>query len=113
MADLIQNPINNKTVDCKTIKEYADERRNASLTNNVYTPQNQYGSTHPNALQLGGAADDPLNYKGKGTGKQFDFSNGGGYYDIYGHPSVPNSGRLNLLNQNKYRPDNTYKPCYD
>lgn len=104
---------NSNETSCETTKKIAEENRNKSFSSNVYSPDNPYTGLHPNALQKNGSPDDPTNYKGKGTGNFLDTSNGGGYYDIYGHPKTPNSGRNALLASNRYSPTNQFKPCYD
>lgn len=107
-----RNDNNNALPDsCSRLTEIANQARERLIKLNVYQNQagKMYGAEHPNARQINGGADDPLNIKGKGTdGGYLDTSNGGGYYDIYGKPEVQGSGRKNLLLKNKYSADNPY-----
>ena len=113
MADLTNTltNLNNTQSSCETQMKISDEQRAKMFASNVYSPQNPYGATHVNSTQAHGAQDDSINAKGKGTGRFMDTSNGGGYYDIYGHPNHPSSGRVNLLAMNKYSPDRPFEPC--
>ena len=63
---------------------------------------------HPNAKANVNGTDDPQNIKGKGTGVFLDSSGGGGFYDIYGDPSIPNTGRNAVNFLNKYTADKPY-----
>jgi hypothetical protein len=94
------------------------EARHESLVRNDYNLNDEYTSTHPNALSDG----DP---KGKGTGhgghtysvpdcnrptsidySNFDTENGGGLYDIEGRNG--NGGRNFLITINNYNKENPY-----
>jgi hypothetical protein len=94
------------------------EARHESLVRNDYNLNDEYTSTHSNALSNG----DP---KGKGTGhgghtysvpdcnrptsidySNFDTENGGGLYDIEGRNG--NGGRNFLITINNYNKENPY-----
>lgn len=96
------------------------EARNESLVRNDYTRNDEYSSTHPDALSNG----DPL---GKGTGhgghthstpdctrpssidySNFDTTNGGGIYDIEGRNGV--GGRNFLETISVYNETHEYGP---
>jgi len=91
---------------CK-IEAIAAAQRAAILNQNIYSADNVYGPSHPNANQEVGS-DDPLNKKGRGTGGTFDTSfNAGNYTDKFGRPEVYNSGRQAVYT-NFYNPNNSY-----
>ena len=95
--------------------------RASAITRNDYNINDQYSSTHPDALSNG----DP---QGKGTGSgghthsvpncnlptsmidysNFDTENGGGQYDIEGRNEV--GGRNRLIAINIYNKENAYGP---
>lgn len=95
---------------CSRLEEIANATREALLVKNVYQDQFgfRYDVTHPNATTAKGGVDDPLNLKGKGTGVLFDTSNGGSAVDVYGIPSVSDSGRNAIYSINQYNPDKKY-----
>lgn len=76
----------------------------------IYSLENQYTNEHPNATTMAGASDDPKNIKGKGTGKFLDTENGGGFIDVNGDPTVPNSGYRGQIGLNTWTPDKQYDP---
>lgn len=75
---------------------------------NLFDESANYSSTHPNALSGKASDRDPNDIKGKGTGKYFDTTNGGGFHDINGHPTYVGSGRNKQLASNLYNPENSY-----
>lgn len=106
--------LNNIETSCSELSRIADEQRKKMIQTNAYSyldSSKQYSATHPNAMVTKGGSDDPMNIKGKGTGQYLDFSNGGGYYDIYGRADVMDSGRLRMLQKNKYTADKPYN-CF-
>lgn len=68
----------------------------------IYSIENQYTPQHPNATVQGGAPDDPMNIKGKGTGGYLDFNGGGGKYDRDAYRDVNR--------ENKYSINKPYDP---
>lgn len=89
------------------LEEAAIAARQQILTNNTFNDfdsNNNYSPTHTNAM-----SDDITPIKGKGTGVSMDTSNGGGYYDIHGHPNYFGSGRIGNTVINQYNSDNSYK----
>lgn len=106
--------LNNLEDSCNRLVRIADEQRKNMIITNAYSyldSSKYYGANHPNATTQKGGTDDPLNIKGKGTGEYLDFTNGGGYYDIYGRPDVMDSGRLRLISKNKFSADKPYN-CF-
>ena len=97
------------------------EERKVELTRSDYNIEDQYSSTHPDALTGNG----PL---GKGSGhhghthflpdctkptttidySNFDTFNGGGCYDINGRNGI--GGRIRLMNYCLYSSENEYGP---
>lgn len=101
----------NTTPDsCSKLTEIANQQRQELLIINTYSDNNgkRYSSTHPNATQES-TSRDPLNIKGKGTGIEFDFSEGGGFYDVNGKPSEGSYGRNGINIKNKFTPDTPYR----
>jgi hypothetical protein len=88
------------------LEEAAIAARQQLLTNNTFNnfdAPNNYSATHTNAK-----SDDLTPIQGKGTGVSFDSYNGGGYYDIYGHPNFAGSGRIGNTVINQFNEDNRY-----
>ena len=85
------------------LEELSDIYRVQNLIKNDYQKgeSGKYGPTHKNALSDGDA-------KGKGSGTIGDTSNGGSDIDINGNPSIPKTGRNQLMSQNKYDSENQY-----
>lgn len=99
------------------------EERNQEIIKNDYSANDEYSSTHDDALSHPDSEDKPW---GKGTGhgghtyflpdstkskdqmnySNFDTFNGGGSYDIYGREGV--GGRVRLTTINLYSQDNAY-----
>ncbi len=95
------------------------DERNQEIVRSDYNIENQYNSTHPDALSDGDA-------QGKGTGhgghtaflpdctkptnmidySNFDTFNGGGVYDIKGRNDI--GGREKAVNSSMYSPLNPY-----
>ena len=98
---------------CTKLEEIANQARQQLVQQNIYIDQSglKYDMTHPNATQAQGGIDDPLNYKGKGTGGNFDTNNGGSIVDINGVPSLVGSGRNAIYTVNEYNPSNKYE-CF-
>ena len=94
---------------CTKLEQIANDARAAALARNNYSIENPYGAQHPDATQQT-TAQDPMNRKGRGTGGVLDTSGGGNYTDIYGIPSLPNTGRNAIFNLNEYNPNNPYNP---
>lgn len=89
------------------LEQAAIQQRKQLLTNNYYNNfdiNNNYSPTHTRAK-----SDDQTPIHGKGTGVPFDSENGGGYWDIYGHPNFAGSGRIGNLVTNDFNPDNPYR----
>tara|TARA_R110000796_G_scaffold58413_4_gene134843 strand:+ start:3101 stop:3427 length:327 start_codon:yes stop_codon:yes gene_type:complete len=88
------------------LEEAAIAARQQLLTNNTFNNfdlSHNYSATHTNAK-----SDDITPIKGKGTGVPFDSTNGGGHYDIYGHPNHAGSGRIGNTVINQFNSDNAY-----
>lgn len=105
------------------LEKKAIEERNEEIIRNDYDYNDEYSSTHEDALTHPESTDKPF---GKGTGhgghtyflpdsnkskdqinySNFDTFNGGGSYDIYGKEGV--SGRQTLTTINLYSSDNAY-----
>jgi hypothetical protein len=85
------------------LEELSDIYRVQNLIKNDYqkVEGSSYSVTHKNAISDGDA-------KGKGTGVVGDTYNGGSDVDIYGNPSIPKTGRLQLTSQNMYDSENEY-----
>jgi hypothetical protein len=96
---------------CSKLEELANTARESMLSKNVYTPNSQYSSSHPNATQAGGGIDDPLNVKGKGTGITLDTTNGGSSIDVNGSPSIAVPTGRAALQGNEYNSNNIYS-CF-
>ena len=89
------------------LEEAAIAARQQLLTNNEFNNfdiNNNYSSMHTRAK-----SDDITPVQGKGTGVPFDSANGGGYYDIYGHPNAAGSGRIGNTIINQFNGENGYK----
>lgn len=88
--------------DCSKILDVAQQARERMLGKNIYSVNNAYGPTHPNAT-VATTISDPLNKKGRGTGVRFDTVNGGNFFDV--------QARQNAIAQNKYSRNNQYN-CF-
>lgn len=89
------------------LEEAAIAARQQLLTNNTFNNfdiNNNYSAMHTRAK-----SDDITPVQGKGTGVPFDSANGGGYYDIYGHPNFAGSGRIGNTVINQFNSENIYK----
>lgn len=95
---------------CSKLEEIGNATRAELLLKNIYQDQSglQYSVTHLNATQAKGGIDDQNNAKGKGTGIKWDTSNGGSDIDVYGDPTIINTGRVAIYNENQYNPDKKY-----
>jgi len=81
--------------------------RDGLIARNIYNgadDANGYGPTHTRAL-----SDQTTPVAGKGTGIFLDTYNGGGDYDINGHPNKPGSGRIKNKAMNQYNENKTYQ----
>lgn len=88
------------------LEKAAIAARNTLVTKNLYNdaaPTNNYSAVHTRAK-----SDEATPEHGKGTGVNFDSSNGGSATDIYGNPNFAGSGRIPLLAANKYNSENGY-----
>jgi hypothetical protein len=88
------------------LEKAAIQARNALIPRNIYNdadPNNNYGTTHTRAK-----ADDVTPENGKGTGVNFDSSNGGSATDVNGNPTFAGSGRIQNLAKNKFNNNNEY-----
>lgn len=89
------------------LEEIAIAAREQLLNRNVFNnfdKENNYSSEHTRAK-----SDEETPIHGKGTGIPFDSKNGGGSYDIYGHPNFAGSGRIGNTAINKYNEETGYK----
>jgi hypothetical protein len=82
------------------LEQVGIQKRNELIAGNTFnyvSPTNQYSVNHTRAL-----SDDITPVQGKGTGIPLDSTNGGGSYDIHGHPEYPGSGRIHSVSVNEY-----------
>lgn len=88
------------------LEKAAIAARNTLLPKNLYNDadaSNRYGATHTRAK-----SDETTPEHGKGTGVNFDSTNGGSSTDKFGNPNFAGSGRIPLLAANKYNSENGY-----
>lgn len=89
------------------LEEVAIATRDGLVSRNTYNSvddSNNYGPTHTRAL-----SDTQTPVAGKGTGVFMDTYNGGGDYDVNGHPNKPGSGRIKNKALNEYNEDKVYE----
>jgi hypothetical protein len=89
------------------LEKIAIQVRDGLVVRNTYNSvddSNNYGETHTRAL-----SDQQTPVAGKGTGVFLDTYNGGGDYDINGHPNKPGSGRIKNKAFNEYNEDKVYE----
>jgi len=88
------------------LEEVAIAQRQALLTSNAFNdeaPANNYTATHTKAK-----SDEETPAHGKGTGLDFDTSNGGSTHDINGVANATGSGRIANVLKNEFNADNKY-----